>query len=52
MQTNPTSKNAGQRDVLKEIEARLCGSVSSPIHPRTLFARDVNLKQSICLTKK
>lgn len=47
-----SSTNAGQRDVLKEIEACLCGPVSAPVRPRTLFARDINLKQSICLTKK
>lgn len=52
MQMNPTSKIAGQRNVLKEFESRLCRTVSSPVRPRTLFARDVNLKQSICLTKK
>ena len=47
-----SSTSAGQRDVLKEIEARLCGSVSAPVRPGTLCVRDVNLKQSICLTKK
>ena len=52
MQTNLTSKNAGQRDVLKEIEACLCGSVSSPVRPHTLCVRDINPRQTICLRDK
>ena len=52
MQTNPISKNAGQRDVLKEIEARLCGSVSAPDHPCTVCVRDINPEHECFLAQR
>lgn len=48
-----SSTSVGQRDVLKEFEARLCGTVSAPVRPGTLCVRDIKHKASMsCLIKQ
>ena len=46
-----SSTSAGQRDVLKEIEARLCGSVSAPVRPRHFVCAGCKPKANYMLAR-